>query len=502
MATNHQMDGRQRLSKMLQIHGYSACRETLILLDDHYTSSRGYESMEDFITKLNSIITFETEADSSIIDPDLAYLVIQKLCKIKAEDDQATGGTPAIINKKNVEVKNVQCNQTIQIIVEPVNEFNIHYNFLHKKLSALPIFQGEFQLTSVYSLTASSQASTRCICFGMLTRDLSKIDGYTLIDSSGRVPLRMTADTTYRNNLVYLNCIVLIEGVYINQDDILYAAKIGYPPVLLDPIRNKTLSFGDDQLVIMLHEIFLDDEDVCQALATLFSGYNSMDEPPAIFILIGNFTREPCPDRIKFKDYMKKLIKIWRECGNLSKSHMILIPGSHDCSSLPLPKPPLTRDQFPLNLAKMIKFKNVHLATNPVDIYFGDSKFTVISHSYFKELNKNILHDMTDRHEELFETVKQLMLSNAHLSASTSKSYSSSLKLWHKPDLLILADPEAFGRKYEYCSSKSDDTSFATMPSFSRQYFQFRVYYPRTGEIEDSQVNTEEFEEEEDIETK
>lgn len=526
--TSSVAENRRQLAWMLQLHGYSACREALVLLEDHFTSSNKYESMEDFVSKLNLAVTFDTSNSSSIIDPELAYLTIQKLCNNKVTraanaDGQDDSGEDNIIQIEQtiprdltVKVKNVQYDADKTHSVKrngansrerKANEFNIHYNFLFKRLSSLPVFQGDFELTKLSTLTASSQPSIRCVCFGLLIKDISKIDGYLLIDSSGRVPLRISNDTSFRNRLAYTNCIVIVEGVYTNPDDVLFAANIGLPPILLDPIQDKSLACADEQLVVILRELYLDDEDVRKALDILFTGYNSMEDPPIMFILIGEFTREHC-DTETFRSHMKKLIRIIRTCDNLKGCHYVFIPGPKDKFfdtnvatsnyNSYMPIPPLTSDQVPLNLLNISGIKNVHLATNPSHIYLGDRLISVIAQSYLKELRKGLLHDLSDHREELFDIAKQIMLSNGHLSAGISKAYHSSMNLWHRPDLLILADTEAIGNRYDYNSSRSDDTSFATVPSFSRSFNQFKVYYVNTGEIDDSQVTPDALESIED----
>lgn len=523
-ATHHQAaittnvaQTRDRLSKLLQLHGYSACREALVLLEDHLTSSSKYESIEDFVSKLNHVVTFQTNACTSIIDPELAHLVIQKLNNpagsdhqpvIDLEEQQVLPELPAqlSIKVKNVEYDHVVDKRKQSFVANNSDEFNIHYNFLFKRISELSVFQDNFQLMKLSTLTASTQPSIRCICFGLLIKDISKIDGYLLIDSSGRVPVRITPDTTFRNRLAYTNCLVLVEGVYANPDDVLYAANIGLPPVLLDPVMDKSQACADDKFVVMLKELYLDDDDVVSALEMLFTGYNSLEDPPMLFILIGDFTRQNY-ELSQYRAHMKKLIRILRSCDNLKNCHFVFIPGQRDTSpvlqdsnnpstnSSGSAKAPLTKEQLPVNLLQLSDFHNVHLATNPTHIYLGERQISVVAHSYMKELRKYLLHDLSDHREELFETVKKIILSNAHLSAGSSKHFHSSMKLWHRPDLLILADTEAFGNRYDYSSSQACDTSFCTIPSFARQSNQFKVYYIKSGEIEDSQVSSEAYQE-------
>lgn len=526
-------DVRPRLRRSLQLHGYSACREALALLADHYVSSTKYESIEDFVIKLNSTITFEIDADTdSVIDPDLAHTAIQLLCN-SGKKPQGDSVDESRIEEQNepqvqvptnltIKIKNVDCEQVLACLemssssTQPAqfasiwrtrhqDDFPIHYNYLFKRLSSLPVFSGDFQLTRLESLTASNKPSIRCLCFGLLIKDLSKIDSYLLIDNTSRVPLRIKPETSFRNRLAYSNCIVLVEGVYINPDDVLYAANIGLPPILLEPIQNKSMICTEDKMVVILKELFLDDDDVIKGLDMLFSGYNSMEDPPILFILIGNFTRDPCKGS-ELRIHTKKLIRILRTCDNLKNSHFVFVPGQNDTNAdlstgsgnVPggtnfsvMPKVPLTKEQFPVNLLHLSDFNNVHLATNPVHIQLDDRTISVVSHSYIKELHKHLLHDLSDHREELFETVKQIILSNGHLTAGINKIYCNSLNLWHKPDLLVLADSGAFGNRYDYSSSSIDDTSFTTVPSFARQSNQFKVYYIKTGEVEDSQVSSD-----------
>jgi hypothetical protein len=499
---------RQRLAKLLQLHGYSACREALVLLTDHFTSSTKYESHEDFVSKLNHIITFETDAGSSIIDAELAYLIIKKLKQndvVELNEDGEQPVAPLVIKVKNVEFQQEptavggehHAKAKSNATARGANDFNIHYNFLLKRLQALPIFK-EHSITSLSTLNSSSQPTIRCICFGLLVKDLSKINGYMLIDSTGRVPVRISPETNFRNKLAYTNCIVIVEGVYANPDDLLYAANIGLPPVLVDPLQDKQLASHDEKMIVILRELYMDDEDVCRHVDMLFTGYNSLEDPPAVFILIGDFTRQHFKVASEFRSHTKKLLRIIRACENLTSCHFVFVPGPHDTcledspkALTMMPKQPLTKEQMPINLLQLSNFQNIHLATNPAHIYLGERRISVVSHSYLKELPKNLLHDLSDHNEELFENAKQMILSNAHLLAGVTKVFNSSMSLWERPDLLVLADAGAFGNKFDYSSSKQDDTSFTTMPSFSRQFSQFKVYYVKSGDIEDSQVSSE-----------
>lgn len=542
---------RRQLAKKLQLHGYSACREAFLILEDHYRSSLAtnkYESMEDFLSKLHRTITLDTDDGTSVISPDLAFLVVQKLCnqhqqgkqtggqrstlakgEVKSEQGESNSTQEANVehaetieqqplpaDRLTVQVKNVECSTEQQQQVggdgrqiENI-EFKVHYNLLFKRLISLPVFKEHFQLTNLATLTGSRQPSIRCICFGLLSKDISKIDGYLLTDSTGRVPVRITPDTSFRNRLVYLNCLVLVEGVYVNPDDVLFAANIGLPPILLDPIREKRLACQDEKMIIILREIFMDDEDICKSIELLFAGYDALADPPLLFILIGDFTRHPSRSG-ELRAYFKKFLRYLRTCDNLKQSHFVFVPGLNDTSQLvqledgevrtnkSMPKAPFTKEQLPVSLFTLAGFNNVHLATNPAHIYVGDRQISVVCHSYLKELKKNLLHDLSDRNHELFETAQQIILSNAHLQGGISKLYSNSMNLWHKPDLLVLADTEAFGNRYDYSSGKTNDTSFLTLPSFSRQSNQFKVYYLRSGDIDDSEVSVDAMREIEEV---
>lgn len=525
---------RQRLSKLLKLRGYAACRESLVILEDHFKSSNYYADLVDFITKLNHYISHETNVGDCLITPDLAYQATKDLTsKSKSlrmddrsaqsqsdTDDRHTQDNDCAIVETEipenpiVRVSNVACevdNETkLDSVWKNLDEFNkddfdIHYNFLIKRLNFLPVFSGDYKIVQLSTLMGSRQPNIRCLCFGLLRKDISKIDGYELIDSSGTVPLKITPDTIFRNKLAYWNNLVLVEGVYVNPDDILYAANIGLPPILLDPISDKNLACKTNKMVILLKEIYLDDPDVVKDIDQLFMGYNSMDEPPLSFILIGDFLRDlPAKDeQDRLRRHMKKLAKIIIKCDNLRQSHIVIVPGPHDTIPLDtpqsnimkakkvMPKVPMTDNVACLRLLRNSGFKNVHLATNPAHIYIGDRLISVISHSYIKQIRNNLIHDLSDHKEEFYNNIQRIILSNAHMTAGLSKRFHSSLKLWHRPDLLILADSEAYGNRYDWSSSKQDDTSFATLPSFTRQSSQFKVYCMKSGEIEDSQVSHE-----------
>lgn len=523
LAISDVVETRQRLSKLLQLHGYSACREALLLLEHHYTSSTGYDTMEEFITKINQVITFQIEAESSVIDESLAFKLVQNLSGKSSEkssyqpvdvteDDANIAEHPKQTNL-NIKITNIDCrddetkqennDQKKSLYLESTSpEFNLHYNFLMKKLTSMPIFQGEFKITSLAELTASSQRSIRCICFGYLTKDISKIDEYILTDSSGRVPVRFTHDTIFRNRLLYSNCLVIIEGVYLNPDDMLFAANIGLPPILLASLSDKSLAHSEEKLIIVLKDLYLDDDDVCNSLKSLFTGYNLMEDPPILFILIGDFTRNSCVSfrKHEYKEHMRKLIKMIKSCDNLTGTHFVLVPGPNDSvlnivdgepsreliCDCKVPRRPMSNYYIPVE-----KCKNIFLATNPTHIYVGDRVITVVAQSHLKELKNNLIHDLSDHREEFYNTAKDMILTSGNLCAGVSRRFKHSMSIWQRPDLLVLADTVAFGNRYDYSSSSETDTTFTTVPSFSRQSSQFKVYYLKTGQVEDSQVSEE-----------
>lgn len=528
---------KERLSELLQLHGYSANREALIILEDHYTSYNQYDDLEDFILKLHYVITNKTDNDESVITPDLAYKATCILSEIKFKKRVNEGlptqllseiieepiiVEPEIPDHLSIRIKNVAYEDIddvpnqLDFTKKHSNRFNeadfaIHYNYLFKKLNSLPVFSGDFKIIRLSTLMYSDQPSIRCICFGLLVKDTSKLDGYMLIDSSNHIPLKITPETTFRNKLAYTNCIVVVEGVYISDEHMIFAANIGLPPILLDQIPTKQLACKTEKLIVILKEIYLDDLDVCKAINQLFIGYNSMDDPPLAFIMIGNFTRENC-EPIQLHRCMKKLAKMIISCDNLRQSHIIMVPGSHDTiphhlnetisrvATRVMPKPPIRKKVSCMKLFKEAGFLNVHMATNPTHIYVGDRLISVVSHSYVKEIRKNLIHDLSDHREEFFNTIQRIILSNGHLTAGISKRFDNSMNLWHRPDLLVLADTEAFGNRYDWSSSKLNDTTFTTLPSFTRQSNQFKVYCINSGEVEDSQISADNVDEDNQIE--
>lgn len=236
-----------------------------------------YKTFDEFMTKISDVLIVQTCAESLIIDAKIAQESLKFLDE-KKKYDSANG----------IIVKNVIFKDKDQF------DWQAHYQFIIKTLYRNPLFASdEYGINKIDDLVSSKNDQEGCAVVGLLRRSLNRVSSFTLEDGTGSVPLKFSSDSTdWRDAVIAENCFVLIEGKYEAENknsDMLVVEKIGSIPLLIRSARSLTQNLNNDQMIVMVHDIYLDSKQTRDKLKTLFIGYNSAPKVPQCFILIGNF---------------------------------------------------------------------------------------------------------------------------------------------------------------------------------------------------------------------
>ena len=363
----------------------------------------------------------------------------------------------------------------------------------------------KFKLRSVEYLLSTSGLDEKIIVLGMLVQ--LKEGKYHLEDLTGVVEMDLSR-CVFQTGMFVESSIVLAEGVY--NDDVFHVEGIGFPPIeAANETRNyfgSTNFFGGpssicastsvkyqamleqqkEATIVFLSDIFLDDKRVLARLGELFTGYSAC--PPVAFVLMGNFCSKPYGS-----DKNQQFKASFKELGNLILSHPALaekslfyiIPGPLDPGpGRVLPRPPL-----PSTLVSDVtdRIPNARMCTNPCRIQFCTREIVAFREDILNKVSRHCIRFPAEG-TDMCRHFARSVLSQSHLcplpihSSPTYWSYDHSLRLYPLPDLILIGD------KCDPYAVTMDSCRLANPGSFSRNGFEFKVYVPYTGQIDDSKL--------------
>ena len=363
----------------------------------------------------------------------------------------------------------------------------------------------KFQLRTVEYLLSSSGLPDKVIVLGMLIQ--LREGKFHLEDLTGTVELDIS-QCTFHTGLFVENSIVLAEGLY--NDGLFHVGAIGFPPIETSsdsrsyfgsvnffggpsPISAKSsvkhqamLQENPGAMIVFISDLFLDDPKVLEKLGNLFSGYT--DFPPVAFVFMGNFSSTPYgPDKNqKLKASFKSLASVMLSYPDLiEKSQFYFIPGPLDPGTGNiLPRPPIP-STLTSHLTEHVK--NVHFCSNPCRIQFCTREIVVFREDILNKMSRHCVRfpsEGTDMATHFAKTI----LSQAHLCPLPLHSrpiywmYDHVLRLYPLPDLIVIGD------KCNPYSVALNDCKLVNPGSFPRSGFEFKVYVPVTGQVEDSKL--------------
>ncbi|XP_042906684.1 DNA polymerase epsilon subunit 2 [Parasteatoda tepidariorum] len=368
-----------------------------------------------------------------------------------------------------------------------------------------------YTLKAVEHLLGLSCTENNIIVLGMLTQ--LKEGQFFLEDPTGVVPLNLSK-TVYKGGLFTENNIVLVEGF--SDDKVFHVTAMGFPPP--EPAE-ETLSYfpnfcatpcptinshrlsiklreieeeNSNAMFVFLSDIWLDQFKVMQKLQVLFAGYSQM--PPTCFVLIGNFLSLPIVGSQSkvFEDCFSQLGSLISEYPTLiENSQFIFVPGPND-PGLPyiLPRPPIP-DTFLGDFMK--KVPKAIFTSNPCRIQYCSQDIVIFREDIISKLCRNSIYTPWE-HEEKVDIPNlfvKTVIANAHLMPLPNNvapiywEYDHSLWLYPLPDVVVCAD------KYDPYTVKSTSSIFFNPGSLPRSNYSFKVYFPASKEVEDSEISDE-----------
>lgn len=295
---------RHEIHKKFQLNGFNLKRSALkyvylylliiYLFSDAITMMESeylngyppYQSLDEFIKEISKILMLKCKTDSFIIDSNTAQSAVDHIKQMKL-------GQPY---DQSLVVKNVFCETE-----NKSGKHLHHYMTLFKNVGKHPVFQREFKLNQIDQLI-TSDVSLDCIVLGFLRKDHSKLAANLILeDATGQVPISFTSDTQYRDKLIVENSFVLVEGNYQTEEDNLYVNSIGLPPISSSNSEQNEPIQHEGRMIVILHDVNLDDESTVRKLKILLTGYNSNDPVPDCFIFIGDFLFDKNTNQEDFK---------------------------------------------------------------------------------------------------------------------------------------------------------------------------------------------------------
>jgi len=302
---------------------------------------------------------------------------------------------------------------------------------------------------------------------------------YFIEDLSARLPIDLSSCDT-ADGLFTENCVVVAEGELLPGGEF-RAAALGLPPA---ESRTESVSalqgldlFGgtsiehvevpgvdDGDRIVFLSDVHLDDPKVIDNLRTIFDGFSSMDDPPSMFVLFGNFQsydgNHPQVRLSKMKDNFSTLGRLISGYANIKdKSKIVLVPGPKDIG----PGNVIPRKSIPTSIAQGLlnNVPNVILATNPCRIRYRGSDLVLFRADLQHKLRGLCIlpppmPSAEADHEKalsfFFDQVCSTVLQESHLCPipidyqPIAWEWDHALWVYPNPHGLVLADSEAAAR--------------------------------------------------------
>ncbi|KAJ1725665.1 DNA-directed DNA polymerase epsilon, subunit B [Coemansia erecta] len=354
-----------------------------------------------------------------------------------------------------------------------------------------------YKLSTIDSL--QGREGEHFLLFGMLAQlEEGKL---FLEDKAGSIELDfsdMNRKHTEVNGLFTESCFVLVDG-YV-EDGIFRVEEIGLPPPeakertraafpnvnlfggqpsLQTESQLRAIEVSNDNGIIVLSDVWLDQQDTMDALQTLFEGF-SHSTPPIAFIFIGDFSSKPfvpgSGETAQYKDNMTALGQLIAGFPEIArKSHFVFVPGNNDpWGQGALPKPPIA-SFFTKRLGNRIS--NVTFTTNPCRIKYCTHEIVVFREDLLKRIRRNSVLPPTEG-TEIVKHLVRTVIDQGHLCPLPQRirpiywAYDHAMRLYPIPDVLILADRfDSYSINYESCHCINPG-------SFSSGDFSFFMYFP------------------------
>ncbi|XP_077485756.1 DNA polymerase epsilon subunit 2 isoform X3 [Amblyomma americanum] len=367
----------------------------------------------------------------------------------------------------------------------------------------LPGSTGGFDLQPIEHLLGTT--GERVVVLGLLCQ--LEEGKYFLEDMTGFVQLD-TSGTKFTADLFVENSFVLAEG---RCDDAVFRVDaMGLPPIepatetlkymggtsIFDQFPEKVRTqlelsqVPDNALLVLLSDVWLDQPKVLSRLRVLFAGF--AQGPPACFVLAGNFLSHSTGlqrDRMLLREGFRALADMLADFPLLVKhSQFIFVPGPKDPGiSNVLPRPGLPcQVTEPLGASLSDR---CHWASNPCRLLYCGRQVVLWRQDGLAKACRHSVHRPWDK--DMAQMYTRCLAANGHLSplslAVTPVFWEWDFALWLHPlpDAVACLDTcDAFTVEHAGCI-------FFNPGPFAKTDYGFRVYYPASKKVEDSQIGSD-----------
>ncbi|XP_005094411.1 DNA polymerase epsilon subunit 2 [Aplysia californica] len=508
-----------------KMHGLTLRSEASLYLID-VLAPVDQKERDQWVDKIIEIIQKQS-LTSSMIDRGVCELAVQE-CNAEQEDDSDTifnvidaFSVPRFSYVK--ERKKFLADSTLEKPLpklhgsasDKANMFRDRYTILHQRTLRHDLFtppalgsteteSNKFQLKPIEYLVGSTAKLKNVLVLGMLAQ--LKEGKWFLEDPTGNVRLDFTS-ASFQPGLFTENSFVLAEGWY--EDSVFHIEAFGLPPPELAETTRSYFGninfFGGpssiqvkasarlaqieadntDAMFVLLSDVWLDNSRIMEKLDLMFKGY--ADYPPTAFIFCGNFLSSA-----KVLSHAKTLQECFKDLGNMlsnypnliSNSRMIFVPGPNDPGhSTILPRPTIPNV---ITEAFRKKVPDAIFTSNPCRIQYCTQEIIIFREDIVTKMCRNCVKFPSDGNVPTH--FAKSLISQAHLCplplhvSPIYWAHDCSLRLYPLPDMIVTAD------KFDPFTTNAASTTVINPGSFLRTDFGFKVYYPASREVQDSQV--------------
>ncbi|XP_053670242.1 DNA polymerase epsilon subunit 2 [Anopheles nili] len=351
----------------------------------------------------------------------------------------------------------------------------------------------------------STSSMDEVVLLGLLTQ-LTEGRFY-LEDLTGSVPIDLST-ASYSTGLLCEGCFLLAFGNY--REGILKIDQIGFPPhELASSSRSFFGSYNSwggpsksllkysrnladlekanvDHSLVFLSDCWLDNGMVMEKLSQLFRGFD--EYPPVAIILMGPFARMN-ENVYTIKSSFQKLGEMLSSCEKLkAQTDLVLVPSIDDPAAANiLPRPPIP-DVLVGELKK--RYPRTIVTTNPCRLQYCTQQIVVCRADLVTKLCRNTINfpkqGLLEEHFARTLINQGTLAPLTPIAFPTHWNYDAALSIYPLPDLIVIGDPcQGFHITEQECTVMN-------VGSFPKSKFAFKVYYPSTKTVEDSQLPDEE----------
>ncbi|KAK9168249.1 hypothetical protein Syun_000389 [Stephania yunnanensis] len=205
-----------------------------------------------------------------------------------------------------------------------------------------------------------------------------------------------------------------------------------------------------NDMFVILSDIWVDDEETMEKLATVLEGYENVEVVPSLFVLMGNFCSRPCNLSFSsFSTLRSQFGKLGEKIGSCPRlkehSRFLFIPGPDDLG----PSTVLPRRALPKYMVEELQMHvpNAIFASNPCRIKFYTQEIVVFRQDLLYRMRRSCLvppstEETSDHFEHLVATIShQSHLCPLPLTVQPIMwNYDHCLRLYPTPHTIILGD--------------------------------------------------------------